>query len=113
MITTILLFELTVASHQRMTVKNRCLYSVTSLGSPDTGREEERKPNDWLGPQNGSGDSFPSGEIENKKVSWWTGFVADGTKAKYYGWKKTKNISDTKKPYLQASTKNSMKSINP
>ena len=40
MITTILLFELTVASHQRMTVKNRCLYSVTSLGSPDTGRKK-------------------------------------------------------------------------
>ena len=40
MITTIPLFELIVASHQRMTVKNRCLYSVTSLGSPDTGRKK-------------------------------------------------------------------------
>ena len=40
MITTILLFELTVGSHQRMTVKNRCLYSVTSLGSPDTGKKK-------------------------------------------------------------------------
>ena len=39
-ITTILVFELTVASHQRMTVKNRCLYSVTSLGSPDMGRKK-------------------------------------------------------------------------
>ena len=39
-ITTILVFELTVASRQRMTVKNRCLYSVTSLGSPDTGRKK-------------------------------------------------------------------------
>ena len=40
MITTILLFELTVAGHQRVTVKNRCLYLVTSLGSPDTEREK-------------------------------------------------------------------------
>ena len=38
-ITTILVFELTVASRQRMTVKNRCLYLVTSLGSPDTERK--------------------------------------------------------------------------
>ena len=39
--------------------------------SPDQegGRE---KPNDWLGPQNGSGDSFLSVEIESKKraVVW-------------------------------------------
>ena len=47
------------------------------------GRRE--KPNDWLGPQNGNGDSFPSAEIDNKKVSCWTGFVADGTKAKNSG----------------------------
>ena len=37
---TTLAFELTVASRQRMTVKNRCLYSVTSLGSPDMGRKK-------------------------------------------------------------------------
>ena len=34
------MFELTVASRQRMTFKNRCLYSVTPLGSPDTGRKK-------------------------------------------------------------------------
>ena len=39
-ISTILVFELTVASRQRMTIKNRCLYSVTSLRSPDTGRKK-------------------------------------------------------------------------
>ena len=39
-ITTILVFELTVASRQKMTVKNRCLYSVTSLGLPDKGRKK-------------------------------------------------------------------------
>ena len=37
--------------------------------SPDQGERRE-KPNDWLGPQNGSGDSFPSGEINNKKVNF-------------------------------------------
>ena len=54
MITTILLFELAVASHQRMTVKNvghrgethRCLYLVISLGSPDTGRKKREAK--WL-----------------------------------------------------------------
>ena len=100
MITTIFLFELTVASHQRMTVKNRCLYSVTSLGSPDTRKEEREKPNDWLGPQNGSGDSFPSAEIDNKKkkVTCWTWFVTDGTKASTRCRRRQKNISDTKEP---------------
>ena len=49
---------------------NRCLYPVTGLGwnlvalRKEGGRE---KPNDWLGPQNGSGDPFPSAEIDSKK----------------------------------------------
>ena len=50
-------------------------------GSPGQGGRRE-KPNDRLGPWNGSGDSFPSAEIDNKKVSCWTEFVADGTKTK-------------------------------
>ena len=65
-------------------------------GSP--GQERREKPNDWLGPKNGSGDSFPSAEIDNKKVSCWTGFVADGTKAKYF------RVKEDEK-YLLASTK--------
>ena len=66
-ITTILVFELTVASRQRMTVKNRCLYSVTSLGSPDTGRKKiEAK---WLAGtlKKGSGAFFPSAKKEKRK----------------------------------------------
>ena len=46
MITTILVFELTVTSRQRMTVKTRCLYIGTSLGSPDTGRKKREAK--WL-----------------------------------------------------------------
>ncbi len=82
-------------------------------GSPGQGGRRE-KPNDWLGPQNGSGYSFPSAEIDNKKVSCWTGFVADGTKSQVLRVKEDeKNISDTKEPVLQASIKNSIKSISP
>ena len=53
---------------------NRCLYPVTGLGwnlvSPKKSADQEggrEKPNDWLGPQNGSGDPFPSAEIDSKK----------------------------------------------
>ena len=47
--------------------------------SPKKSADQEggrEKPNDWLGPQNGSGDSFPSAEVNNKKASFWAGFVA-------------------------------------
>ena len=54
------------------------------------GRKE--KPNDWLGSQNGSGDSFPSAEIDSKKVSCLAGFVAGRrTKASIPG-RRQKNI---------------------
>ena len=39
-------FELTVASRQRMTIKTRCLYLGTSLGSPNTGRKKREAK--WL-----------------------------------------------------------------
>ena len=69
------------------------------------------KPNDWLGPQNGSGDSFPSAEIESKKVSFWAGLVADRPIAITPG-EEDKNISWTRgTQVLQASVKNSIKSI--
>ena len=68
-------------------------------------------------PKNVSGTFFPSAkkrEIENKKVSCWIGFVADGTKSQILRVKEDeKNISDTKEPFLQASIKNSIKSISP
>ena len=38
--------------------------------SPKKSADQEggrEKPNDWLGPQNGSGDPFPSAEIDSKK----------------------------------------------
>ena len=74
------------------------------------GRE---KPNDWLGPQNGSGDSFPSAEIESKKVSYWKGLVADRPIAITPG-DEDKNISWTRgTQVLQTSVKDSIKSISP
>ena len=51
---------------------------LSNLRSPDTGRGKREKPNDWLGPQNGSGDPFPSAEVNSKKRSFWAGFVAGG-----------------------------------
>ena len=84
-ITTIPVFELTVASRQRMTVKNRCLYSVTSLGSPDTGRKKVEAK--WLAGTLKT-EVAPSSRLAKKgkdKVSCWTGFVEEGTKAKYSG----------------------------
>ena len=41
--------------------------------SPKKSADQEggrEKPNDWLGPQNGSGDPFPSAEIDSKKFSF-------------------------------------------
>ena len=49
---------------------NRCWYLVTSGRQTSRGRRE--KPNDWLGPQNGSGDSFPSAEVNSKKVCFFS-----------------------------------------
>ena len=49
---------------------------LSDLRSPDTGRGEREKPNDWLGPQNGSGAPFPSAEVKDKKLSFGAGFVA-------------------------------------
>ena len=49
------------------------------------GKEGERSQMIGYDPKNGSGDSFPSAEIDNKKVSCWTGIVGDRTKAKDSG----------------------------
>ena len=88
---------------------------VTS-SSPKKSADQEggrEKPSDWLGPQNGSGDSFPSAEIDNKKVSYWKGLVADRPIAITPG-EEDKNISWTRgTQVLQASIKNSIKSISP
>ena len=66
--------------------------------SPDQGEEERSQMIGW-DPQNGSGDSFLSAEIDNKKVSRWTGFVAGRrTKASIPGRRRQKNISDTRDP---------------
>ena len=67
---------------------------LSNLRSPDTGRGGREKPNDWLGPQNGSGDSFPSAEIESKEGSFWAGLVADRPIAITLG-EEDKNISWT------------------
>ena len=77
------------------------------------GGEEGRSQNDWLGPQNGSGTFLPSAEIEKKKVSYWKGLEADRPIAITPG-EEDKNISWTRgTQVLQASIKNSIKSISP
>ena len=83
---------------------------LSNLRSPDTGGGGREKPNDWLGPQNGSGDSFPSAEIESKK-----GRVRRRQNQKpITPGEEDKNISWTRGPQvLQASVKNSIKSISP
>ena len=43
---------------------------LSDLRSPDIGRGKREKPNDWLGPQNGSGAPFPSTEVNRKKFSF-------------------------------------------
>ena len=84
--TTLLLFELTVAGYQRMTVKKE----YGSQGRPDvytwwphSGRLTLEGRSQTIGwdPKTEVGDSLPSAEIEKKKVSYWTGLVADRPKA--------------------------------
>ena len=91
---------------KKVTVKKECrsqrgyqqMLVLSNLRSPDTGRRGREKPNDWLGPQNGSGDSFPSAEIEKEKISCLAGFVAGRrTKASIPG-RRQKNIWDTRDP---------------
>ena len=43
------------------------MFILSDLRSPDIGRGKREKPNDWLGPQNGSGVPFPSAEVKDKK----------------------------------------------
>ena len=59
-----------------VTQETRCSH-LSDFRSPDIGRGKREKPNDWLGPQNGSGVPFPSAEVNSKKVvfeqgSWQT-----------------------------------------
>ena len=42
------------------------MLALSDLRSPDIGRGKREKPNDWLGPQNGSGAPFPSAEVKDK-----------------------------------------------
>ena len=50
---------------------------LSDLRSPDIGRGKRQKPNDWLGPQNGSGAPFPSAEVKDKKFFFFlAGFIA-------------------------------------
>ncbi len=46
------------------------MFAFSDLRSPDIGRGKREKPNDWLGPQNGSGAPFPSAEVKDKNVSF-------------------------------------------
>ena len=66
-----------------MTVKNRCLYSVTSSSpkkSPDQGEESRSQTIGW-DPKTEVGTSSRQRKKKKDKVSCWTGFVVDGTKS--------------------------------
>ena len=67
---------------KQVTVRKECgsrrgdqVFALSDLRSPDIGRGKREKPNDWLGPQNGSGAPFPSAEVNRKKLSFWAGFI--------------------------------------
>ena len=84
---------------------NRCWYLVTSGRRTPEGRRRE-KPNDWLGPQNGSGDSFTSAEVNNKKVSCLDRVRSGQTNYSQYSGLKTKEHLRHEGPHvLQASVK--------
>ena len=108
-------------SVKKVTVKRECgsqrgyqqVLVLCNLRSPDTGRGGREKPNDWLGPQNGSGDFLPSAEVNNKKVSFWAGLVADRPLAIYSGLKTKEYLRHEGPQVLQASIENSLKSISP
>ncbi len=71
-------------------------------GSPGQGGRRE-KPNDWLGTL--------KRKWEIRKLVVGQGSWRTEPKPSTTGRRKQKNISDTKEPFLQASTKNSIKSI--
>ena len=113
MITTIVLFELTVASHQRMTVKNRCLYSVTSLESPDTGRKKVEAK--WLAGTLKTEVAPSSRQWKREARKSVVGQGSWQTEPKpVLQVEEDKKISRTRRSQvLQPSTKNSIKSISP
>ena len=71
----LLVFELTVSSRQKKwPLRKECgshrgdqVLALSNFRSPDTGRGKREKPNDWLGPQSGSGAPFPSAEVKDLK----------------------------------------------
>ena len=56
-------------------------------------------------PQNGSGDFLPSAEVNNKKVSFWAGLVADRPMVIYSGLKTKEYLRHEGPQVLQASVK--------
>ena len=100
---------------KKVTVKRECgsqrgyqqVLVLSNLRSPDTGRGGREKPNDWLGPQNGSGASPPPplAEIDSKKVSFWAGLVTDRPMAIYSGLKTKEYLRHEGPQVLQASVK--------
>ena len=64
-------------------------------------------------PKNGSGTLFPSAKKGKEKLVVGQGSWRTEPKPSTPGRRRQKNISDTKEPFLQTSTKNSIKSISP
>ena len=79
---------------------------LSNLRSPDTGRGGRENPNDWLGPQNGSGAPPLSAEIDSKKVEFLSRVRSGQTNHSQYSGLKTKEYLRHEGPQvLQASVK--------
>ncbi len=76
---------------------NRCWYLVTSGRRTPEGEGERSQMIGW--------DSFPSAEVNNKKVSFWAGLVADRPLAIYSGLKTKEYLRHEEPQVLQASVK--------
>ena len=114
-------YYLTVSSLQKKwPLRKECgshrgdqVLALSNLRSPDTGRGKREKPNDWLGPQNGSGAPFPSAEVKDKKNSFWAGFVVGGRTIAILLRVEDKRITETRRTLGSSSQckKNRTKSI--
>ena len=96
-----------------MTVKNRCLYSVTSLGSPDTGRYKvEAKWLAWTLKTEVEPYSRQR-KKEKKKLVVGQGSWRTEPKPSTPGKRRRKEYLGHEEAIFQASIKNSIKSIIP
>ena len=99
-----------------MFVPNNRTWVESSSSKKSADQEGGReKPNDWLGPQNGSGDPFPSAEIDSKKDQFLSRVRSGRTNHSHFtqGGRQRELLRHEGPQALQASVKNRTKSISP